>query len=176
VKCPGQKKSRVTAGPHRLLGEKRGYLAHTIDLALAGGTTPRIDVELRSLDDTTRVHRRWARWKPWFVVGAGSVVAGVGLGFALQGRATLRSYDNAVAVLCGDHPCATLPPVVDSAYERGRLQSGIGVGLIAAGGAAAAAGVVLVLLNREHREQVGYPAIAPTLLPGGAAVSITGPL
>jgi tetratricopeptide (TPR) repeat protein len=173
LQCPGEARRRVTAGPHRLLGEKRGYLAHTIDLALAGGTSPHVDVELRSLDDATRVTRRWSPWKPWAVAGTGVALSAAGLGFALQARATLRSYDNAVAVLCGERPCATLPALVSDAYDRGRTQNAIGVGLLAAGGAGMITGVVLVLLNREHREQLGYPMLAPSLLPGGAALSLS---
>lgn len=175
--CPGSRTELVLAGGHRLVAEKPGHLTRTLDLALAGGQQRKIHLDLLSIQESTVTRRRWARWKPWAVVGAGVAVGLVGLGFQLQSRATLRSYDDAVAVLCPDTPCETLPPVVTGAYDDAMLQNRVAIGLFVTGGVATAAGLTLVWLNRGVTERIGYgdsPAITPVVGPGVAGLSFGG--
>jgi hypothetical protein len=171
--CPGTRIERLLAGGHRLVGEQSGYLTRTINLALSGGERRTLAMELMTLEQSTVSRRRWSRWKPWAVIGGGAAVGLAGLGFTLQSRATLRSYDHAVAVLCGETPCneSELPANVRNAYGRGRRYGKIGIGLLATGGAVAAAGVVLVILNRAVSERIGYDA-APIVGPDRVGVAV----
>jgi hypothetical protein len=139
-------------------------------------------MDLMTLDQATVSRRRWARWKPWGVVGGGAAVALGGLGFVLQSRATLRSYDDAVAVLCADTPCDVdgtdpdpahpdLPANVRDAYGRGRRYGKIGIGLMVTGGVVAGAGVVLLVINRAVTERIGYQA-APIVGPDRVGLAV----
>jgi hypothetical protein len=167
MSCPGTRTERLLAGGHRLVGEKSGYLARKVELALSGGQRRKVAMDLMTLEQSTVSRRRWARWKPWAVIGGGAALGLAGLGFALQSRATLSSYDDAVAVLCDEMPCdidgtdpdvPDLPDNVRDAYGRGRRQGKIGIGLLIAGGAAAGTGAVLLYLNRAVTERIGYEA------------------
>jgi hypothetical protein len=165
--CPLARTELVLAGPHQLIAEKPGFLTRRIDLAAAGGEERAAHIDLMTIDEASVTRRRWPRWKPWAVTGAGVAVGLAGLGFQLQSRATLASYDDAVSALCPDMPCDTLPPRVADAYDRGRLQNRVAVGLFLTGGAVAATGAVLVYVNRGRTERIGYdgmelrPVVAP---------------
>jgi len=153
--CPGTLVQSLLPGPHHLIATKPGYVTRTIDHDWSGGSDPHEKIDLMTYEEATVTRRRWARWKPWAITGAGLAIAGVGLGFELQSAATFRSYDKAVAVLCPDHPCAP-PQLVTDAYSDARRDNKIAIGLFVAGGATLAAGGVLLWLNREIAEQVGY--------------------
>jgi tetratricopeptide (TPR) repeat protein len=175
VPCPGSTVLLILPGGHRLVASKPGSLPLTIDLAPAGGESPRERIDLMTFDEATVTRRRWARWKPWSVVGAGVAVAAAGLGFELQAAATFRSYDRAVATLCPAAPCESLPTVVSEAYDEGRMQNRIAITLFAAGGAAIATGAALLWLNRSRTERIGYRERAPqvTATVGSRAASIS---
>ena len=166
LRCPGKRKVLLLAGEHRVTAARAGFLTLSERFVLLGGASRQLPIQLKTLDQATVLHRRWAAWKPWAVAGGGVAVALAGLGFELQSRATYQSYDDALAVLCADQPCspAALPANVTAAEQRAHLQNRIGVGLVAVGGAVLSAGIVLAILNRPTVEQVGYGrtlALAP---------------
>jgi hypothetical protein len=172
VSCPGSTTELIAPGGHKLVATKSGSVPKTIDLAPAGGESPHERIDLMTIEEATVIRHRWARYKPWVVVGAGVAVAGVGLGFELQSAATFRSYDHAVATLCGDTPCTGLPAVVTDAYEDGRRQNRIAIGFFAAGGATIATGAVLLWLNRARRERIGYDQVPAVTASVGSRASL----
>jgi len=175
LSCPGSETKLLLSGEHQLVADKAGFLTRTVRLVLGGGDQRSLRIELIPLDEATVTKRRWAVWKPWAVVGAGVALGLAGAGFEAKSEATLQSYDDAIAVLCADRPCDELPGVVTDAYDRGRLENRVAVGLFVAGGAAIATGVVLVILNRPIEERIDYGDIdvRPTVVPAGAGVSAT---
>jgi hypothetical protein len=158
--CPFTRTELLLGGPHQLIAEKPGFLTRRFDVSAAGGEERSARIELMTIDEATVTRRRWARWKPWAVTGAGVAVGLAGLGFELQSSATLASYDDAVGVLCPDAPCDTLPPRVADAYDRGRLQNRIAIGLFVTGGAVAATGAVLLYMNRGVTTRIGYDGVS----------------
>ena len=166
VPCPGELRQLIRPGRHVLVASKPGSLTRSIDLALSGGDAPTEHIDLMTLDEATVTHHRWARWKPWAVVAAGGAIAIAGLAVDLQAAATFRSYDKAIATLCPDHPCTSLPAVVSDAYAEGRTETHVGAGLLIGGGVVVAAGAVLLYLDRGIQERIGY-----TVGPHGAGVS-----
>lgn len=163
--CPGTRTQLLVSGEHQIVADKVGYLTRTARLLLGGGETKVVRIELMPLERATVTRRRWAAWKPWAVVGAGVALGLAGAGFEAKAEATFESYDNAIAVLCADRPCDELPEVVTDAYDRGRLQNRVGIGLLAAGSATIATGVVLLILNRPIEERIGYEdlSVAPSV-------------
>jgi len=156
VPCPGDARRLLRPGRHRLVASKPGSLTRSIDLALSGGDAPTEHIDLMTLDEATVTHHRWAHWKPWAVVAAGGAIAIAGLAVDLQAAATFRSYDKAIATLCPDKPCTTVPKIVSDAYAEGRTETHVGAGLLIGGGVVAAAGAVLLYLNRSIHERIGY--------------------
>lgn len=156
MSCPGSTKQLVRAGRHQLVAVKPGYLTRTIELAPSGGDSLTERIDLKTTEEATFYRRRWVGWKSWLVVGAGALVSLGGMGVELQSRATFRSYDRAVAVLCASRPCTELPAVVSDAYDEGVLEHRIALGLLATGGAVVVSGAVLLWLNRPIAEQIGY--------------------
>jgi hypothetical protein len=156
VPCPGSTAQLILPGLHRMVATRRGSVTRTIELAPAGGEAPHERIDLMTVEEATVTRRRWQRWKPWSLVGAGVVIGLVGAGFELQSAATFRSYDKAVAQLCKSGPCTTLPGVVDEAYAEARRDNQIAIGLFVTAGVTIATGAALVWLNRAVAEQIGY--------------------
>jgi hypothetical protein len=157
VACPGTTRLRILPGGHRLIAEAPSSLTRTIDLAPAGGDEAHVHIDLMTIDEATIHHRRWARWKPWLVVGAGGLAGLIGAAIDLQAAATFRSYDRAVATLCpGPTPCQSLPAVVSDAAVEGRHERDAAFAGFAVGGAALVTGAVLVWFNRSIAERIGY--------------------
>jgi hypothetical protein len=175
IACPGAAVELALPGAHRIVATKPGHLPRAIEMPSKGGDTIREQIDLKTEAEATIERRRWPTSRPWLVIGAGAAVAAVGLGFELQSAATFRSYDKAVAVLCPDGPCATLPPIVDDAYDDGRRQNRIAIGLFVTGGAAIATGAVLLWLNRPIAERIGYDGrVIATVGSGGGAIGFGG--
>ena len=157
VPCPGSLKQQlITPGRHHLIAAKPGYLTQTIELVPSGGETPHERIDLMTIEEATVIHRRWKRWKPWTVVGASAAIGVAGLIVELQSAATFRSFDKAVATLCPDQPCATLPSIVSGAYTEARLENHVAIGLFATAGATLVTGAILVWLDRAVSERLGY--------------------
>jgi tetratricopeptide (TPR) repeat protein len=156
MSCPGTKEQRVLPGRHRVVANKPGFVTRQHELAPSGGETVRVSVDLMTDEEATITRRRWDAWKPWAVVSGGVAIGLVGLGFELQSAATFRSYDRAIATLCPDMPCESIPDNVSDAYDRGRTQTKVAAGLFIAGGATVVTGAVLLWLNRAISERIGY--------------------
>lgn len=178
VPCPGSSARLILPGRHHLIAAKPGYLTRTIELAPSGGETPHERLELKTIEQATVIRRRWKPWKPWTVVGAGVAVGLVGLGIELQSAATFRSYDHAVAVLCPDHPCSTLPGVITDAYGQAHRENQVASGFFIASGATIVTGAVLMWLNRAVSERLGYdnlPIPTASFRSGESTLGITMP-
>lgn len=160
--CPGASTTIVLPGRHRIVATKPGSLGRTIDLALSAGESPHERIDLMTIEEATVTHRRWAPYKPWLAVAGAGVLAGVGLGFELQAAAWFRSYDKAIVRLCPDSPCTSVPLAVSDAYDAGRRDNRVALGLFIGAGAAAVTGAVLVYLNRPVHERLSYPAVSLT--------------
>ena len=175
VPCPGSATQLVLPRRHELIAAKPGSVTHAIEVVPSGGEAPHVRVDLMTIAEATVTTRRWPWWKPWAVVGAGAVVGLAGLGVELQSAATYDSYDRAVAVLCPSRPCQTLPGVVTDAYARARTEHRAAIGLFAVGAATAATGAVLLWLDREVSERIGYDRV-PILNAsrGGATLGVRG--
>lgn len=174
VRCPGTVTELLLPGRHKLVATKPGSVPYEHELAPSPGESPHERIDLMTTDEATVTRHRWPTWKPWVVVAAGAAVGLVGVGFELQSAATFRSYDRAIAVLCPDRPCESVPTVVSDAYSEGRHENQIAIAAFAVGGATIATGAVLLWLNRGIEERLGYgaPRVTARIEKRGSAVAL----
>ena len=171
--CPGRETRRLAIGPHEVVGVKDGFLTQTQDIVIVGGTPQTADVKLVPLADTARVTHRWATWKPWLVFGGGLALVAVGGGLDAIATQQMNAFDANVST-CGSMGCngpGSTRNIAVSERDRAKLESQIGVGILAVGAAATVTGAVLLYMNRAHTVYE-HATITPTT--GGAAVSLQG--
>ena len=175
--CPTTETRRVTPGTHQLVGTKDGYLTRTLEITVLGGKRQRAEVSLVPLSQAGRIERRWARWRPWAVVGGGLVVAGVGGLIQLQASTNLDSYARAIDRDCAGQGCApgTISPSVTDLRSTAERQNKLAIVMGSLGVATVATGAVLLFLNRGRTVFPGSTErITPSVTPisGGATVSV----
>lgn len=168
VACPGRQRARRLPGKHVLVGEAPGMLTRTRDLTLVGGAVESVELHL---DPLSGRGPRWARWKPWAVVGTGLALGGVGVAFNViaHDRADRLRRDTTVhcPTGCTADEFRTLGLADDErAVDRANAISVTGLAL---GGIGVVAGVVLVLVNRRVGEQAELHVEGT-----GASVSVGG--
>ncbi len=172
---PGRDRRWLLPGAHQLVAKKPGFLSETRALQLPPGRVTAESVTLRSLSSIpTRTVRRWPVWQPWTVLAAGAGAVLVGVPFLLDAKSNYGTVDGEIARACPSGcPASQLPPSVESARSRARLENDVAVGLFVAGGAVVVTGVTLLILNQPRVEEA--PAwrvsVAPILAPGAAGVS-----
>jgi hypothetical protein len=136
-----------------------------------------------SLEDAATTTRRWDRWKPYAVIGAGVIVAAIGIPLQLKARSDFDAYDAGVAQECGDLGCAPgeLSESTRNLESQAKLENRIAVTSFAIGGAVAATGVVLLILNRPRTvlpenldlaPESPTVTVVPVLSPDTAGVSV----
>ena len=147
---------RVLTGDHQIVVEKPSYQTETRAVRLNGGDHVTIKIELKPVAVARTLHRKWARWVPWAVLGGGVVVAAVGAPVLV---AAGSSYDprGRVARLFAqeghDLPRLHVPVVpqhVADLESHAKLENNVAVSLFAVGGAVAATGFVMVILNQPR--------------------------
>jgi len=143
---------RVLTGDHQIVVEKPRYQTETRSVRLDPGDHLTIKIELKPIAVARTLHRRWARWVPWTVLGGGVVVAGVGVPMLLAAGSSFDRYDAEVAASC-PHGCKAGDPATPHIMDlksHAEFQNTAAVSLFVAGGALAATGFVMVILNQPH--------------------------
>jgi tetratricopeptide (TPR) repeat protein len=139
--APGRQRRMITAGQHVLMARKPGYFAVAEPVSLIPGKRTR--VLLRMTADVVHVERRWQRWQPWTVAGAGlatSLAGGLLLWEASSNYAAIQSDLDG----CKEKPsCA----ISTGRFDRAEWKERIGTGALIVGGSALAAGLAGLVLN-----------------------------
>jgi hypothetical protein len=173
---PGEWQGFLRAGRHTFVASKAGMLTNQTVKVLEGGKLAEIDLELTSVEDRTRVTRRWPVWKPWTVVGAGAAIA---LGAGAMHYAGLQKLDwvdtQSKARCPAPTGCATEPSDISSARSQARTFQGIAYTGYAVGGAVLAVGATLVWLNRAQTYVEPYSPDAVPLTPGKPGAPAAAP-
>lgn len=161
----------VRAGTHELVARKPGAVTFSTSIVATSDRETRVNVVLVPLEEAGRIERRFARWKPWTVLGGGAALTLVGVGFQLAASDNIDSYESEIARAC-PNGCAesSLSPAVLALPDRARWQNRVGVTSLVVGGAAVATGAVLLYLNQPVRRRVDESgrviSIVPTAAPG----------
>lgn len=175
--CPGSDSRRLRPGRHQVVAQKPGYETDSRAIELPAGKKMTLVLELHLLGAKGHLERRWPRWVPYSVLGAGAAFGLASIPLALHARSDYRAWDNQFTVDCpsGCDPStlsadqrATLDDL-DSAKKRSAT---IAYSAMAVGGAAIAVGFTLVLLNQPHL--VSGAAVAPSVGSDHASLSLVG--
>ena len=123
-----------------------------------------------------RLKYRWPRWLPWTIVGAGVVIAVVGVPLIVTAGNKFAEYDREYEAVCSQG-CLTseLPRSIQDLETTANSYRYSGYAMFALGGATLVTGLVMAILNRPRivtDQAVVAPdrprfAITPTVLPGG---------
>lgn len=147
---------RVLSGDHQLVVEKPHYQTETRAIRVSGGQKVTIKVELKPIAVQSQLHRRFAKWVPWTVMGAGAAVAIVGAPFLLASRDSYDSYNNDVKTMCGAGcTSSNTPEKITSELGRAKLDNNLAISAFVSGSAILATGFVMVILNQ--------PRLAPVI-------------
>ncbi|HSD91125.1 MAG TPA: hypothetical protein VLB44_26565 [Kofleriaceae bacterium] len=151
--CPGEKKQRVLAGEHAIVGEKKGYMTVSRRIVVAGGATASEKLELLPIDAVVKLEYPSPRWLPWTTAGAGAAIALGGLGFWFAGRNQMDQFEADFAMRCPTGCLADLSDQPGLARDRdsAELKGKIAVSMMVAGGAFVVGGVVWAVINRPKR-------------------------
>jgi hypothetical protein len=173
---PGEASPFLKPGDHQVVATKPGFLTASETLSLLPGKQTTYEVQLIAFRSATTMVRRWSRWKPYAVVGAGVAIAAVG---AYMYGASVRSFDrfdravaDACPTGCNAEQVAAMPDLHDL-EDRAELQQNVAISLFAVGGAVVATGAVGLYLNQPRAQLAPtdtVPSITPT--PGGATFSV----
>jgi hypothetical protein len=143
---------RVLTGDHQIVVEKPRYQTETRSIRLNAGDHVTIKIELKPVAVPRTLHRRWARWIPWTVLGGGAAVAVIGVPVLLAAGNSFDRYDTAVTASC-PHGCLDGDPAsahIADLKSHAELQNTTAISLFAIGGAIAATGFVMVIANQPH--------------------------
>lgn len=172
----GQAVQVVLPGGHQVVASAEGFVTATTPVVLAPGEGREVAVDLEPLPPPLVTKRRWPRWMPWTVLGAGVGIAVAGFPLLLSASSDYDDYDRAVAAACSPPdrcPTEELPPGTLDLRKSGDLKLISAQVLWAVGGAAVVTGAILLVLNRPRAVRERRVTVGATVGPRGAALSGT---
>ena len=89
----------VRVGSHQVAASKPGRIPFSQSVEVEASGLVRVVPELR-WDSRLEARRRWARWKPWSVAGAGALVLASGAVLARSSGARVDEFDRQFEGLC----------------------------------------------------------------------------
>ena len=184
---PGTWTQRVRAGAHLVVARAPGYSPMRLSQRMEGGDTTRLDLKLFTDEELTRYKRRYPKWLPWAVVGAGVAIVGVGGLLHIQARDQFDEFDQAIRDCAegqatgGCMPGGSVFDLKSGAETKQTIAfTAYGVGALALAG-----GIVLVVLNQPSAYRIdpyaedgdaqgGGVSISPLVTPDLAGVAASG--
>lgn len=149
---PGTVTRKVLATePHQLVAEKKDYETETRTLRLQPDATTTLVLEMK-LKSRGRTVRRWARWKPWAVVGASGFIGAAGLATILSSKGMFEDYDAEFAMKCGGGCTVAMSEAmgIEDTRRSAEFRQNLGYGIVGVAGATLATGLVLVVFNQPR--------------------------
>jgi hypothetical protein len=164
---PGSYEGWVKAKSHEITAKRAGYISEARRVTVASEQRQDVELKLITLDEAADASRRWAVWKPWAVVIAGSAIAAASGGIHALASRNFTSYDDQFgdlncAIPMGDPPRVPGCPKDDSQLEEkglndllklARREQALAVGGYIVGGSLIATGVMLLYMNRPRMSE-----------------------
>jgi tetratricopeptide (TPR) repeat protein len=174
---PGAITKVAMPGSHQVGASKPGYLADTRSLLLIPGQKNELTIHLKTIQEATVMKRRWKTYVPWTVLGAGVLVAAVGVVLQLQARSDASQYNSIIDQQC-PQGCATSDiSEFQSIKSRAQAENIAAFALYGVGGALALSGITLAILNIPRPVVESSPKgptvqVAPTFASTGAGATL----
>jgi hypothetical protein len=173
--CPGTKKMRVLVGDHTVTAEHPAMIAQPRRIAVSGGATSNVHVNVRSYEDSFTYERRYATWVPWAVTGIGIATFGAGVLLELNAQGRMGDYDRAIAERCAATGCDLTDPAPGSVEESlvelrdsAETRHTVALATVVVGAGVVIAGVVLIVRNQPVRR----PIVNANVGADGASASV----
>lgn len=145
------RKSRiVVAGQYVVEVTKPGYVSVLKPVSVQVGERVLVEPLLMSNAEATSSHRRFARWQPWALAGAGALVGALGIGLEWRASAHLSAYEHDLEELCERVCTLAEQGAVQERYDTAVLENRLAVSALVVGGTALAAGLTMAFFNRPH--------------------------
>lgn len=166
----GHQSMLVGPGEHYVVAHKSKFFLVTRSVSVAAGQVAQLNLPMD--EDHLIEIRRWAAWKPWAAVSAGTVVAATGA--ALEHKALFRR-DSAAQSLA--HVCSGCPPTKSPrSYDRAISEHRFALIAFTTGGTATVVGLALAWINqvRIHRSEarpLGPIEVGPILSTNQVGIS-----
>ncbi len=142
---------RVLSGDHQIVVEKPQYQTETRAIRVNGGQKVTIKIELKPIAVAHQLHRRFAKWLPWTVMGAGLAIAAAGAPFMVWSHGDYSDYNKGVETMCSAGCTKTTTPAqLTSDLNAAKLANNVGVSAFITGGAILATGFVMLVVNQPH--------------------------
>lgn len=147
----GRERRVVMAGQHEIVASKAGYLTMRKTVLVEARRRVTVEAWVIPEEQAMITKRRWQRWKPWSITGAGAVMLGIGMGLRWRAEVSANAAQQAVDEGCPLVPCE--PPRTDL-FRRAGSQNNLGLGGMAVGGLMMVAGMLGVWLNQPKNERL----------------------
>ncbi|HWO23472.1 MAG TPA: hypothetical protein VNO30_32245 [Kofleriaceae bacterium] len=167
---PGSYGGWIKAKSHELTAKKAGYQAEARRVTISSGEILAVDLSLATLSQAADASRRWAAWKPWAIVAAGSAIMAAGGAIHVFSSRNFDAYDEGfVRLTCAnptdDRPIpgcqgGEIPAVLRGELTLARQQQTIAVTSYVIGGSLISVGIVLLYLNRPRLTERRAPRSA----------------
>lgn len=172
--APGEARVRVLPGRHVVLATRGALSSDPLALDVRANDT----VDAAPVIYVTETRWRWARWKPWAVIGAGAAIAVVGVPLLLHSQREYDRYRQEFDARCGLMGCPFEPPELVSIKDGARTWRYSAVGAFAGGGVVVGLGLVWLALNhpvdtRRVAPDVPRATIVPWLGGNGLSLATT---
>jgi hypothetical protein len=137
------------AGRHSIAASKPSYVPVSRSETIVPGTNV-IDFTLVTIVASTVTKTRWAKWKPWAVVGAGASMVAIGGGIELSAGSVRDQYRSVLTAECGGLACTRESQGLKALHDSWRFRDSVGVATMAIGAGTLIAGCVLLVMNRSY--------------------------
>jgi hypothetical protein len=168
----------VSPGAHELVAKSPGFLTDSQSIVLSPNERRELELVLAPAPVPRVERRRWHRWFPWAVAGAGAALVVAGTPLMALADASYRDYEQAIAGLCSPTRACdlnTLPAATRDLRTRGDREKVTAQVLWSTGGAVLAAGAILTLLNQPRMVELEGAHRLPVqaeIGPQGASLTI----
>ena len=157
----------VRPGAHQVVASKKGFITLKKNLRLFSGKRVEEKLKLMSIESAVKTERRWKRYMPWLVFGAGAAVTGVGVGLIMKAKADYDQYNEDFSSECPDgcywnrvpdgEDGKVVPQRLKNLKSRAKATYISSIVITSAGAAALATGIVLVLMNQPRKVRLETP-------------------
>jgi tetratricopeptide (TPR) repeat protein len=177
ISCPGKRSFRVKPGRHVVAGSQPGFVSINQVVTLASGANDPVNVSLVTVAAGIETKTRFATWKPWAVVAAGSVILAAGVGLKFSASSLNNDFAAAAREKCSTActPEQLREGTLGRLDQDWRTRDKIAIATLAVGGATLLGGALFLFINRPYSvEKKRAVALIPHVDGTMSGMAVTG--